>query len=318
MFATLFTFIDTIILNNIAAQAGVLAATITPLVGACVVLYVVFVAYKSFYNPQDLAILQALNTFISLSACAFIAFNTPWYLANIVPAVLGSGDNIAQALIGTTASGGGAALQAMFDNIFLQIEDMFNLINFDLLSPQSWVDGLLIYFQMFIVILGVIPFLAVATAYLLVAKVMVSFLLIIGPIFIMMAFFPSTRSFFQAWTGQCFNYTLLSLMYPLAFTIFNEVLDNTIFASSINFISILMTPVIFFALIALSVQIPTLCSTLSGGIGINGLVGGLGQIASASGAGAGRVAAAGIGVFKGGRAVTRYASNVGKGKIKAG
>ncbi len=59
------------------------------------------------------------------------------------------------------------------------------------------VRAILICAQVTLVILGFVPFLAVATAYLLVAKIMVSFLLIIGPLFIMMAFFPSTRSFFQ-------------------------------------------------------------------------------------------------------------------------
>ena len=97
--------------------------------------------------------------------------------------------------------------------------------------------------------------------------------------------------------------------------LFNQVLDNTIFSGNINFSSILMTPIIFGALVLLSVQIPTLCSTLSGGIGISGLVGGLGTIANPSKKAA---AFAGKGAYKGGKALTQFASNIRKGKIKPG
>jgi type IV secretion system protein VirB6 len=318
MFATLFAFIDTIVGQNIASMVGVFATTITPLMGACVILYVIYLSYQSLYEPHNMAVMESIKTILSLSIVTFIAFNTAWYLSNIVPAVLTSGDNIAQSLLGTPNTGGGAALQAMFDITMQNIILMFEQIDFDLLAPSSWADGFLIFFQIFIVILGFIPFMVVATAYLLVAKIMVSFLLIIGPLFIMMAFFPSTRSFFQAWTGQCFNYALLSLMYPIAFSIYNQVLDNTIFSGNINFASVLMTPVVFGALILLSVQIPILCSTLSGGVGISGLVGGLSNFASAAKSGARGAASAGKGAYKGARAAAQFARNLGKGKVKPG
>ncbi len=48
-----------------------------------------------------------------------------------------------------------------------------------------------------LVILGYVPFLVVATAYLLVAKVMVGFLLILGPLFIMFAFFHQHEACFS-------------------------------------------------------------------------------------------------------------------------
>ena len=211
MFDTLFAFIDQIVTQNIASMVGVFSSTIAPLLGACVILYALYLAYQSLYEPQNLVIMESMKFIASLAVVTTIALNTSWYLANIVPAVLGSGDQIAQALLGTTG-GGGASLQAMFETMLKSMGDMYSQIDVEMLQPKSWMDAWLTLAQMGLIILGFVPFLAVATAYLLVAKIMVSFLLIVGPLFIMMSFFPSTRSFFQAWTGQCFNYTLLSIL----------------------------------------------------------------------------------------------------------
>lgn len=312
MFETLFTFIDQIVTQNIGNMVGVFSSTIAPLLGACVILYAIYLAYQSLYEPENLIVMESMKFIGSLSVVTFIAFNTVWYMDNIVPAVLGSGDQIAQALLGGADAGGGSSLQMMFNKMLTQINSIWGGVALEMLQPDTWLDGILSVGLVILIVVGFVPFLAIATSYLLVAKVMVSFLLIIGPLFIMMSFFPSTRSFFQAWTGQCFNYTLLSIMYPLAFTMYGQVLDATVFTASLSMSTLLMTVVVFAVLILLSVQIPTFCSTLSGGIGISGLTGGIvGSIKS---------------MMTGGKADPNKDSNklsnnfrdIGKGKIKPG
>ncbi|WP_150137792.1 type IV secretion system protein [Candidatus Enterovibrio escicola] len=318
MFDTLFKFIDQIVTTNIASMVGVFSSTITPLLGACVILYALYLAYQSLYEPHNLIIMESVKFIGSLSVVTFISLNTSWYLANIVPAVLGSGDQIAQALLGSPSGGGGASLQIMFKTVVDNINVLYSQISIELTSLKTWMSSLLIFLQIFILILGFIPFFGVATAYLLITKIMVSFLLIIGPLFIMLAFFPSTRSFFQAWTGQCFNYTLLSIMYPLAFTMFTQVLVNTVFTKNLSIQTHLMTVILFAALTLLSIQIPTFCSTLSGGIGINGLIGGAvsglrGIKSLGKGLGTGAK-----GAYKGRKVAGEWAKNLGKGNIKPG
>lgn len=318
MFDSLFAFINQAVTGNISAMVGIFASTITPLLGACVTLYVVYLAYQSLYDPQNLIVMESLKFIASLSITTFIALNTTWYLNNIVPSVLGAGDQIANALLGTNDGGGGASLQGIFDTICQQITLLWGDMHLSYTSAISWENFFLKLIMIGITLLGAIPFLAVACAYLVVAKVMVSFLLIIGPLFIMMAFFPSTRSFFQAWTGQCFNYTLLSILYPLAFTLFIQLLKKLVFTQDISFPTCILTTIIFFCCLLISVQIPTFCSTLSGGIGINGLVGGIGA-ASASGVGAAKGTAKGAkGAAKGAIAVSKKIVDIGKGKIGAG
>ena len=314
MFDTLFTFVNQIVTQNIGNMVGVFTSTITPILGACVILYSIYLAYQSLYEPQNLVVMESIKFIGSLAVVTFIALNTSWYLSTIVPSVLGSGDQIAKALLNTTDGGGASSLQSIFDTMIGQFTDIWNGIDIEVFETDTWIDAIFRLLLLFLTILGFVPFLAVAASYLLVAKIMVSFLLIIGPLFIMMSFFPSTRSFFQAWTGQCFNYTLLSIMYPLAFTIFTQVLESTIFAMNLSLSTLLMTVVVFAALILLSVQIPTFCSTLSGGIGISGLVGGV-----MGGAGALRKGAKPKEKEDQGRkGVGEWAKNLGKGTIKPG
>ncbi|HHC7310987.1 type IV secretion system protein [Vibrio owensii] len=275
MFDRLFDFVHLITQDNIASFVGIFTATITPLIGACVVLYAIYLAFQALYDAENMMIMESLKFIASLALCTTVAFNTSWYLNSIVPMVYYSGDDIANAMLGSTGSG---SLQTMFDTMLKQFADTWGEVSFGM--SDSW--GQSIYFMLlaFLILIGYLPFIVVATAYLLIAKVMVSFLLILGPLFIMFAFFPSTRDMFKTWTGQCLNYVLLVVVYPIAFNLFTRTLEHVIFggsATAIGLSTVIMTIILFGCCILISVQIPVFCSSLSGGVGINGLVSNMGM-----------------------------------------
>ena len=274
MFDDLFAFLDTAVLQNISGMVGVFANVITPLLGSCVTLYAIYLAYKMLYDAENMVIMESMKFVGALALCTSIAFNTTWYLSSIVPIVYYSGDDIAQTLLGGSGTG---SVQSMYDDMAATVQTIWSSIDISVTDGSSWSEAILKWFFCVLTLLGALPFIGIATAYLVVAKVMVGFLLIIGPLFIMFAFFPSTRSMFQSWTGQCLNYVLLSILYPIAFSMFSTTLDSVIDTDSINLPSALMTFILFFVFILLSVQIPVLSSSLSGGVGINGLVSNMGM-----------------------------------------
>jgi type IV secretion system protein VirB6 len=286
MFDILFTMIDQITLTNIGSMVGAMISVIKPLIGASVVLYALYIAYQAMFDSQNMLVMESLRFMAALALVATVAFSAGWYQGNIVPIVLNSGDDIAQALLGVTTSSA-QLLQIMINKLFLQIDAVWDSMDISFLSPGSMLDALVKAYQVLFLVIGAIPFIAICTAYLVVAKIMVSFLLIIGPLFICFSFFPSTRDFFKAWTGQCFNYILLSVLFPIAFALFGQILDETTFAGNLTSGSILSGLVLNIVLIFVAVQIPTLCSSLSGGVGINGIVGNI--------AGVGRVLSGGKG-----------------------
>lgn len=305
MFDTLFSFVESVVLKNIGGMVGLFTDIITPLIGSCVVLYAIYLAYQALYDAENMMIMESMKFIGSLSLCASIALNTSWYLDSIVPIIIQTGDNVANILLG---SSGTSSVQGIFESLATTISELWSSIDVSLMDGASWIDAILALTFCALVILGGLPFLGIATAYLLVAKVMVGFLLILGPLFIMFAFFPSTRSMFQSWTGQCLNYVLLSIVYPLAFSMFQVTLDLVLgdkLNGEMDISSAFMTFILFFVFIVLSVQIPTFTSSLSGGVGINGLV-------SNIGAGLRGVRNAAKGTYNAGKAAKEGGGKVGR------
>lgn len=271
MFDFIFTFVDNVVLGNVRIFALAFMNVLKPLLGACVGLYAVLLCYKALFDAQNLMIMESINFLVKLALITTIALTSDFYIDRLVPILYNIGDDISVSILG----GGGStnSLQTIFDNLLDRIVQISADAELDFFDGDSWIAFILTYQLIIVTIIGALPFIAVTFAYLLVAKVMMGFLLILGPLFIMMAFFPSTRSFFQAWSGQCFNYALLTIIYPIAFTMFTSILTFTVFSQPISLASCYMALVMFIALLLISVQIPTFCSSLSGGVGINGLVG---------------------------------------------
>lgn len=178
-----------------------------------------------------------------------------------------------------------------------------------------------------IILIGAIPFIVLCAAYLIVAKFMVGLLLTVGTIFICFAFFPSTRSMFTSWTGQCFNYILLSVFFTLLIGGLLRFIETQMSPSGefiIEWGGAIKLVIVFFVSIFLIGQVPVLSSSLTGGVGINGLtnsVSGMASKASNMGRSAGGAAlgagkgAAGL-AAKGAGAV--WGKLTGKGGVKAG
>ncbi|GAL27749.1 inner membrane protein of type IV secretion of T-DNA complex VirB6 [Vibrio variabilis] len=291
MFDTLFNFVETLTLQNIGQLVPIFMTTISPLIGACVVLYAIYLVYQSLYDAENMVIMESVKFMGSLALCATIAFSTTWYLDKIVPMVYYSGDDIANALLGAQTLG--SLLDELTDLMMTRIAFIYDQINLDIWEGDTFTAMFLSLLMILILLIGFVPFIIISTVYLTVAKLMVGFLLILGPLFIMFGFFPSTRSMFQAWTGQCFNYILLIVVYSLGFSVLMALIELAT-PDSLSLKNCILTLILMAVCSSISTQIPTFCSALSGGVGINGLAGNLGAGASMwggmLGAGAGALA----------------------------
>jgi type IV secretion system protein VirB6 len=322
MFTDLFTLVNSAVSDNISSMVGVMMSIITPILGACVGLYAVLLAYKALFEPQNLMVMESINFLVKLALVTSIGLSSSYYITTLVPIILNIGDNIASQLLGGSTAV--ASLQNMFNAYMADMTSLTNRMTFSFMDSGTISAAFTLFLMSVLLTLGAVPFLLVATAYLLVAKIMVGFLLIVGPIFIMMSFFPSTRSFFQAWTGNCFNYVLLSIIYPISFSMFGKLLDALIYnETTISMTTVVMALIVFACLLLISVQIPTFTSSLSGGVGINGLVGGIGNLSkmAKSGSSAGKaMGGAAVGTAKGTANVASAIANKLKGSssIKSG
>ncbi|MGA7811689.1 type IV secretion system protein, partial [Caballeronia sp.] len=124
-----------------------------------------------------------------------------------------------------------------------------------------------------LVILGS-PFMAIAAAYILLAKFALGLLLALGPLFISLALFPPTRRFFENWAGQCMNYVFLVSLFAAAGAIecafATTMIPNATTPSWQQIIELCLMGIAF---VIISWNLPGLASQLGGGVGISSMVG---------------------------------------------
>jgi len=323
MFQTLFDNVDYVVVDNLAVMIKFLIDTITPLLEACVLLYGLYLVYKILFDNADFPIMDGVKFLGALGLMTSMALSAPWLYTVLFPFVTEFGsDVIAGQLVSYPSGGAATALQGLLDNSYRDIKKVAENIHFDFSTGETYIPTLLLISQIVLIFIGTLGFMLVATLYLVVTKILLSFLVFLSPIFISFSFFPATRSFFQQWTGQLFNYMLLSLMFPITFIFFGEIADATISTTSFGIDDVLMTALMYLIFLIIAVQLASFCGSLSGGIGINGLVRDASQALGAANKVITPVQSAGKSIAKGagnlGVKGISKAANYGKGAIKPG
>lgn len=283
--------LDTVMTTGLASFANLIA----PVIGAMVSLYAVIIALNYMWSgsTSDMPVGGLLKRLFYLALFTLFAFNVTYYNTVIVQPVGSIGGEIAEVFSSSSATSP-QIIDQMGTQIFQTIAHVwektpdFSLMNMDIVPFIKAINTIIIvgFFGML--------FMAVSFLYLMVAKILVSLVLLLGPLFISMAFFPVTREYFMKWVGQLLNYTLLYAMFGITFTLLTNLLQS--FVSGADFsgnligdgiaLKLMFCYLIFTGVI---ITIGSLTSSLTGGVGISGLVpGGLGMAASRMMGGGGR------------------------------
>lgn len=91
-------------------------------------------------------------------------------------------------------------------------------------------------------------------------------------IYMLFFFFPTTRSMFTSWCGSCLNYILLNVFYTISFGFVVTLIEkNMVKDGNVTIMMVVTLLLVILISVFLIEQIGTLCSTLTGGVGINGL-----------------------------------------------
>lgn len=273
----IFDSIESALDNLFTVGLGAFADLIAPVIGAFVSMYFVIVALNWIWNgnTSDLPIGDLMKRMFYMALFTTFAFNAPLYKTAVVEPVGSIGAEIAEAFA-NTGSDSPQIIDQMGNQIFETITVIwekspdFSIMDMNIV-PLLRVIGTIII----VAVLGSI-FMAVSFLYLLIAKIMVSLVLLLGPLFISFAFFPVTREYFMKWVSQLLNYTLLYALFGIAFTMLTNLLQT--YVSGNSFDNILISDLTQLKLIfcyllftGVMVAIPMLSSQLTGGVGINGL-----------------------------------------------
>ncbi|HGJ5868484.1 type IV secretion system protein [Arsenophonus nasoniae] len=323
-------FLDKTIAEQVTANFDTLYSYIFPMWSTLVVIYFVIEAWAIIYGHKEMIINELVQKMLVISVVTVFMGASSVYGNEVVPFVMKSGEQVAAGLTGSESGHN-------IDAIINKITELGRGIIED--YSESSVLGMIagaITFLIKLILVSIMGgmFVMYAAAYLLMAKVMVGILLSLGGIFIGFAAFPATRQMFTAWVGSCLNYIFLNIGYAILFSIMLKYITDYTAEHNAEIIGNLWSTfsiaLVFGIGIFLLQQVATLMSILTGGVGINGLVGAVNGFAktAAQATGLSKAASfgaglAGKGASMAGRGAMNMASSglrslMNKGKVKGG
>ena len=294
----IFEFVTKIIEQSVSKNVERLIPFIAEGLFAGLGVYSCYVTYCWFISRPEV-LKDAFGNFLLLGVVMFWSMNGGYYIDIVVPFVLSVGDEIGGAIVGSKGVDSGLALDTFLTEIYFAIKNI--LLN------AEWGNMGVSFFNAALLFFGSVPFIVTTFGILLTAKIMVSILLSVGVLFIGLAFFKQTRHWFMQWVGLCFNYIMLAILFPIALSIEMVAIQEFVVfpeEGSISMASGVKLLVITLGFLSISVQIPVLASSLSGGVGINGMSGSFSTMLG--------------GVSKVAQTLSKSAGLVGKGVLGVG
>ena len=258
--------------TNLVAQSTNLIQAIAPLFSMGFGIYFMIIilnAYGRGFDGNAIDFAKKTVAWLIIIACAFnaaqyqkiagMAYEFPEWLAG---AINGSFD------VG--------AIDAAWDSItqsVSKINEQAADITFD------FADKFLFYMAAFILICCGAVFFGIVVAYYLVAKISLAMVILIGPLFVGMMLFPSTRQYAMNWISQIFNYAvtiaLFTILMSLQMKFFDvhikplatgDTIDDVV--QIFGILPMFVTVTMLFVIVAFN--IPSIASALTGGAGSGG------------------------------------------------
>lgn len=268
--ASIYTKIVTAFETPLNSYAQSIASQVMPVFGAIFTLYIVYVVYR-MYSKKDALFEEFTNYLILFAIVGLFIGGAGKYYSSVIPFVLNSGDEIASTLSSNPTN----SISAV-DNVYNAFQQGIYGIKTTLDDQSLWNyfngDNLDLIISLLFLYLAQFIFSVLITINLLIAKVMVVMLLSVGVIFIAFAIFPATRNMFFSWVGLCFNYILLNVLYSVAAKMAGDYIVNSFgtVTDGLDIAGVSAKSLISVAIIVLAInQIPTLVSSLTGGVGIS-------------------------------------------------
>lgn len=278
-----FDWLDNEMLPQLSSSVAAFMQTISPVMGAGVITWFVLWAWR--YIREEQPITDLLWRFFVLSCVCFFAFTAPYYSSTIIPMV----NNIPFDLSEPFISGGADTLQNAADDLIAEntaiIGEMWDRAKFVSWSGVDLNNFMNVTYATLIVgVLGNL-YAGIGLFFMVVAKLMINVLLAVGPAFIAAAFFPATRNYFTLWVNQVVNYIVLATLFAVVFSIQLSLINDLISLNDGRLPPGRVDKIFVVYVISLATlfAVPVLASSLSGGMGLNGLVGNTAQTVMAMG-----------------------------------
>lgn len=266
-FGNVFTHIDSVIDTMLLSKTAELMTILSPVIGSAFTVYLAFVVISYFDNPAQQIAMDLFKRFFVWAIVIAFSFNIAEYNRYVVPIITHFGEFLSAKFAGASQSqvsdGFDVMLTQMIDAVAKKYDevDTFDIGGYFMLGLQ-----VLFMLPMFVI------FAVLAGAYLLIGKVISAILAVVGPVFIALFLFPSTRQYTMNWIGQVVTYNMLIFLTNVLIGVFITYMQSAIGDElNITFYNAFIIAIgsgLFFVVL---LKIPELSSSLGGGMNMNGM-----------------------------------------------
>lgn len=205
-FAEFSVWLNGLLANYINVNTARVAAAIEPAVLALGTLYVLVWAYLQFSGRIQEPVVDGIKRILTLGLIFGVALHLWMFNQVIVDSVFNAPGQLAAQVIGAFDSVG------IVDRILLDGGDAASL----LLQKGGVFDGNVSYYIAGFLVYLAVGLTAVYTIFLMaLSRIALSVLLAIGPLFIALLLFETTKRFFESWCAQLANYALITILTVL-------------------------------------------------------------------------------------------------------
>src|SRR5580700_6225979 len=205
-FATFSAWLDGMLLTYIGTNTAKIAALLSPAILGLATVYVMVWGYLQLTGKIEEPFITGLKRIILLVVILGAALDLWLYNAFIVDTFFNAPGELAAGVIGAYDQVG------IIDQIIFSGGDAASL----LIQKGGIFNGDFSYYIAGFAVYLIVGLTAIYAMFLLaLSKIALSILLALGPLFIALLFFESTKRFFEAWIAQLANYAFITILTVL-------------------------------------------------------------------------------------------------------
>jgi type IV secretion system protein VirB6 len=305
-------WLDATLANYIANNTARIAALLQPAIVSLGTLYVAVWGYLHLSGKIEEPFVDGARRLLTLALILGVSLQLWLYNTVIVDTFFNAPNTLAAGVIGAYNGG------AIVDQVFFDGSDAASL----LLQKGGILNGDFSYYLAGFVVYLIVGLTAIYTMFLLaLSKIALSILIALGPLFIGLLLFESTKRFMGAWIAQLANYAFVSILTVLAAALMMQVVTAAATQAAATGGSITISNAAQVCIAAgltflIMKQVPAIAAGLASGVALSSF----GAVSSAVAWGVGRARSTGrsLGQFGRGLAMDRETTRWDSLSRKAG
>ena len=271
-FAEFNTWLNGVLAQYIAGNTAAIARILEPAIVTLGIFYVVIWGYLQLMGKIEEPFTEGVKRLLTLGLILGLSLNLWLYNDVIVDTFFNAPTSLAGGIIAARNPGPAFDPVGVADQIMFDGDDAASLL---MQKGEIFGRDIIFYFAAVAVYI-VIGLIAVYTMFLLaLSKIALSVLIAMGPIFMALLFFESTKRFFEAWIAQLSNYAFLTILTVLVAALMLHVVTVAAEAAAANGGNITIADALKVCVAAaltflIMKQVPSMAQGLASGIALSG------------------------------------------------